>query len=211
MPIAQERDNSRKMIFVDMLTPLFFAVVAGAYLLGAIPSAVILSRLMRLPDPRSYGSGNTGATNVARSGNRVAAILTLLADGGKGAAAIFIAAAVLPDVPAAAAAGVMAVLGHITSPFLRFRGGRGVATALAVYLSLQPLLGLGVLAVWALVFAVSRYSSLASLLAATAASALYAFFAPLPQAVAVVAINVLIVLRHTENIRRLLRGKEGGF
>ena len=218
MPIAQDKDNSRKMIFVDIVdifSPLFIAGVAGAYLLGAVPSAVIISRLMRLPDPRSYGSGNVGATNVARSGNRIAAILTLLADGGKGAAAVFLAAVWLAGLPglaeAPAAAGFAAVLGHVTSPFLRFRGGRGVATALAVIASLQPVPGLAALGIWAAVFAVSRYSSLASLCATTAATALYVAFAPPAQAVAVAAINLLIIVRHADNIRRLFAGEEGGF
>lgn len=184
------------------------ALLTGAYLLGALPSGLLIARLGGLPDPRSYGSGNVGATNMARGGNRAAAILTLFADGGKGAAAVALAAAVLPS--AAAACGVLAVAGHITSPFLKFRGGRGVATALAVFLCWQPLIGAAVLAVWALVFALWRYSSLSSLAAVSAATLLYGLYAPSFFAAALV-INGLIVIRHLDNLRRLATGREQRF
>lgn len=195
---------------------MFFAVLVGAYWLGAIPSALLVARLLHLPDPRTYGSGNVGATNMARGGSRSGAILTLLADSGKGAAAVFAATALLQgeaaaSAAAAATAGVLAVLGHITSPFLRFRGGRGVATTLAVLVCWQPLLGAAVLAVWGAVFALCRTSSIASLTAATAATLLFFFFAPVMQCVAAALLNVLIVLRHWDNLRRLIAGKEGRF
>ncbi len=196
------------------MPPLFIVVIIVSYLLGAIPFALLIARVAKLPDPRSYGSGNVGATNIARSGNKTAAILTLLADGGKGAVAILAAVALLPPEfshIAAAAAGFVAVFGHVTSPFLRFRGGRGVATALAVYLCWQPLLGVAVLAVWGAVFAVFRYSSLASLTATVAATVLCYFFLPLQFLPAAVAINIVIFVRHAENIRRLWQRSEQGF
>lgn len=205
------------MIFVDMLSPWFFAALAAAYLLGALPSGLLVARLLRLPDPRTYGSGNVGATNMARSGSRPAAILTLFMDGGKGAAAVFAAGALAQAAGAAehaaaamAWAGVAAVLGHITSPFLKFRGGRGVATSLAVYLCWQPLLGLAALAVWGGVFALWRYSSAASLCAAAAATALFWLYAP-PFLPAAAALNALIAVRHADNLRRLVAGREQRF
>ena len=145
---------------------------------------------------------------MARSGNRTAAILTLFADGGKGAVAVALAAAVMPA--AAAACGVLVVAGHITSPFLKFRGGRGVATALAVFLCWQPLLGCAVLAVWALVFALSRYSSLSSLAAVSAATLLFGLYAPAFFTAALI-INGFIVVRHLDNLRRLAAGREQRF
>ena len=196
------------------MSPLLVAALGGAYLLGAVPSALLVARLLHLPDPRTYGSGNVGATNVARGGSRLGAILTLIADGGKGAAAVFAAAALVDGAAAAvagAAAGVLAVVGHITSPFLKFRGGRGVATTLAVYLSWQPLLGAAVLVVWGLVFAVCRYSSAASLAATTAATALFFLYAPTAQFAAAAVLNVLILVRHKDNLRRLIAGEEKGF
>lgn len=188
-------------------------VAVAAYLLGSISFAIVVSRLFALPDPRSYGSKNPGATNVLRTGNKAAAVLTLIGDGGKGWLAVFLAAQATGqsalsgvDVPLA---GLAVVLGHMFPVFHRFRGGKGVATAAGALLGFDPWLGLGTLATWAAILAFFRISSLAALVAAAFAPC-YAFFLfglrPLFPAVA--AIAVLLVWRHRENIGRLLRGEE---
>ena len=188
-------------------------VAVAAYLLGSISFAIVVSRLFALPDPRSYGSNNPGATNVLRTGNKAAAVLTLIGDGGKGWLAVFLAAQATGqsalsgvDVPLA---GLAVVLGHLFPVFHRFRGGKGVATAAGALLGFDPWLGLGTLATWAAILALFRISSLAALVAAAFAPC-YAFFLfglrPLFPAVA--AIAVLLVWRHKENIGRLLRGEE---
>lgn len=199
-------------------TLFLLAVFAIAYLLGAVAFSVLLARAFGLPDPRSYGSGNAGATNVARSGNKTAALLTLALDMGKGAAAV---ALVLPAAAslgfelgeaqaavAVAVAGTAAVVGHIFSCFLRMRGGRGVATAFGVYLAWGWVLAAGVAAVWLFVFALWRYSSLASLAAAASAVVLFAAYGSGAVAVSAGVIGVLIFYRHKDNICRLLHGQE---
>lgn len=189
---------------------MLIGAIVLSYGIGAIPFALLVSRLFALPDPRRYGSGNVGATNVMRQGNKTAAVLSLLADSGKGGVAIFLARSILPEAALAdAVAGLAAVLGHVTSPFLRFRGGRGVATALGVYLCWQPLLvGLPALAVWGGSYALLRYSSVASLTAVTAASGLCWFFMPAAVWWAALLINIIVVGRHYDNLRRLWSGRE---
>src|SRR5947209_1198865 len=141
----------------------------GGYLVGSIPFAVIVSRLLSLPDPRTYGSKNIGATNVLRSGNRIAALLTLIGDSAKGWIAVLVARLVeLPD-EWVALVGFAAFVGHVFPVWLRFHGGKGVATAAGVLIAFEWRLGLVVLAVWVAVAAVSRYSSLAALIAALSA------------------------------------------
>jgi glycerol-3-phosphate acyltransferase PlsY len=190
------------------------AIVAlGGYLIGSISFAVVVSRLMRLPDPRSYGSRNPGATNVLRSGSRVAAALTLIGDTGKGAAAVLLAVLLMGE-PAATGvhppiAGAMAFLGHLFPVFHRFRGGKGVATAAGVLLALDPWLGAGVLATFAVILAFFRMVSLASIVAAVFAP-FWAFwlFGLRPVTPAVAAMALLLVWRHHENIARILGGTE---
>jgi acyl phosphate:glycerol-3-phosphate acyltransferase len=183
-------------------------VVLGAYLLGSISFAIVVSRLFALPDPRSYGSGNPGATNVLRTGKKAAAALTLLGDGGKGWLAVWLASLVEPAAMPYAA--VTVFLGHLFPVFHRFAGGKGVATAAGALLGLDAWLGLGTIVTWVAIFAFFRLSSLAALVAAAFAP-FYAFwlFGLRPVVPAVIAIAVLLVWRHKDNIRRLLAGEEG--
>ena len=189
------------------MTPLIFIV--AAYLLGSISFAVLMSKAFDLPDPRSYGSGNPGATNVLRSGKKAAAVLTLLGDAAKGWAAVFLAIQfALSDVQIALV--VLAVfLGHIFPVFLRFKGGKGVATALGVLLALNVWVGLGALATWLLMALVFRFSSLAALSAAAGAP-VYAVLLGLPRewVLASGIMSLLLIWRHKKNIQNLLAGKE---
>ncbi len=187
--------------------------VLGAYLIGSVSFAIVLSRLAGMPDPRSYGSGNPGATNVLRSGRKAVAALTLAGDGAKGWLAVFLAQAWTGesavgglDVPLA---GVAVFLGHLFPVFHGFKGGKGVATAAGVLLAFNAWLGLATLATWAAIFAFFRISSLAGLVAAVFAP-LYTFwlFGLRPVFPAVIAIAVLMAWRHKDNFRRLLSGAE---
>jgi glycerol-3-phosphate acyltransferase PlsY len=197
----------------DLLSPLLAGVIG--YLIGSLSFAVIISRVMGLSDPRSYGSGNPGATNVLRSGNKLAAVLTLLFDALKGYVAVMLVllfgARFGLGEGTAALVGVTAFLGHLWPVFFRFKGGKGVATAAGVILALNPLLGLATLATWAIIAYFSRYSSLAALVAAV--------FAPVYQLMiwggensalvaALVLIGLLLVWRHAGNIKKLLNGTE---
>lgn len=181
---------------------------AAAYLLGSISFAIVVSRAMRLPDPRSYGSGNPGATNVLRTGRKLAAVLTLAGDAGKGWLAVWLAVLYLPE--AAYLAALAVFLGHLYPLFHRFQGGKGVATAAGVLLGLDPWFGVGTIATWAIIAAFFRYSSLAALVSALFAP-FFAWFiklaAPVVAVVAVIAL--LLIWRHRENISRLMAGKEG--
>jgi len=193
------------------------ALTLLAYLLGSIPFAVIVSRVFALPDPRSYGSGNIGATNVLRTGRKAAAALTLLGDALKGWLAVFLAQhmaeAGTTDVTVAAAA-VAATLGHMYPVFLRFRGGKGVSTTTGVLIALNPWLAAGAVATWLIIAFFFRYSSLAALVAAAFAP-FFAFLLygmsrfSLEEAAGVTVIALLIAWRHRTNIRNLLAGTEG--
>lgn len=179
------------------------------YFLGSLPFAVIVSRIFGLADPRSFGSGNPGATNVLRSGNKWAALLTLLGDAGKGWLAIFVATKVGAGETAIAATGLAAFLGHVFPVTLGFKGGKGVATALGVLLGFSLVLGGWVAAVWVLVAMVTRYSSLAALAAAASAP----FIAMLSHeqieiVLAVAVMSVVLVYRHRLNIQKLRAGTE---
>jgi len=190
------------------------AFIFVAYLIGSIPFALISSWIFRLPDPRTYGSKNPGATNVLRSGKKSAAVFTLIGDAGKGWLVIALAqsqAAVwhLGD-EAVTAAALAVFLGHVFPVFLRFQGGKGVATAVGVLLGLKALLGLLAIATWVAVAVISRYSSLSALIAAIL-SPVYAYFifgASL-HTLTVSLMALLLIWRHQSNIVNLLDGKEG--
>jgi acyl phosphate:glycerol-3-phosphate acyltransferase len=189
-----------------------FAIVAG-YLVGSLSFAVIVSRVMGLSDPRSYGSGNPGATNVLRSGNKAAALLTLALDALKGYVPVFVALLLAPrfglSESTVALVGLAAFLGHLWPVFFRFQGGKGVATAAGVLMALQPVLGAATLLTWVIVAAFFRYSSLASIVAAAFAP----FFQLLmwgaePALLAIAPMSLLLVWRHEGNIRKLFAGTE---
>jgi glycerol-3-phosphate acyltransferase PlsY len=189
---------------------LTIAFVVAAYLLGSISFAIIASKIFNLPDPRTYGSGNPGATNVLRSGKKAAAVLTLVGDAAKGWLAVFLAMHYAPADNVLIAAVTLAVfLGHLCPIFLRFQGGKGVATALGVLLALSPWVGLGALVTWLLVAVVFRYSSLAALIAAAAAP-IYIVLLGLPREwiVAAAVMTLLLIYRHKSNIQNLMSGKE---
>jgi glycerol-3-phosphate acyltransferase PlsY len=188
-------------------------LLAAAYLIGSIPFAVVVSRLFGMADPRSYGSGNPGATNVLRSGNKLAAILTLLGDGFKGWLAVFLAEQIAPTAGlgsiAAPTAALAAFLGHLFPIFLGFRGGKGVATAAGVLLGASGWLGLATLGMWLGVAFTTRYSSLAALCASVAAPGL-AFLLGLHAywVLSSSVMSLLLIWRHKDNIKRLLAGQE---
>ncbi len=185
----------------------------AAYLLGSVSFAVLMSKVFSLPDPRSYGSGNPGATNVLRSGKKAAAVLTLLGDAAKGWLAVFLTIQFAPRdeqwALLVAAVALAVFLGHVFPVFLRFQGGKGVATALGVLLALNVWVGLGVLATWLLVAILFRFSSLAALVAAAAAPA-YTMVLGLSRewAFASGIMALLLLWRHKKNIRNLLAGIE---
>lgn len=194
------------------LVNLIFAVGA-AYLIGSIPFAVIVSRAMGLADPRTYGSGNPGATNVLRTGSRSAAALTLLGDGFKGWLAVWLALRFGPQYAigdfGVALVAIAVVLGHMYPVFLRFRGGKGVATAAGVIIALNPWLALATAVTWVIVAVFFRYSSLASIAAAVFAPFYSAFgWGFDARFVALVVIAGFTVYRHRANIRHLLAGTE---
>jgi glycerol-3-phosphate acyltransferase PlsY len=187
--------------------------ILTAYLIGSLSFAVIVSRAFGLPDPRSYGSGNPGATNVLRTGKKLAALLTLIGDGGKGWVAVFLAARCSADygveATGVAACAVAVFVGHVFPVFFRFKGGKGVSTAGGILLAINPWLGLATLATWIIVALFFRYSSLAAIVSAIFAP-LYFFFlfgarGMLP---ALILMSALLVWRHKANILKLLAGKE---
>ncbi len=196
---------------IQALDPrLALALLAlGAYLIGSLSFAVIVSRLFGLADPRSYGSGNPGATNVLRSGNKAAAILTLVFDALKGYVPVVLAVqAGLSDLQVTVI-GLGAFLGHLWPVFFKFEGGKGVATAAGVLLGFDAGLGGAVLLVWILMAAVFRYSSLAALVASLAAPVLqFVLQGVRPQTWGVVLMSALLIWRHEANIRKLLAGQE---
>ena len=192
------------------------AALLGGYLLGSIPFGVIVMRLAGAGDPRAIGSGNIGATNVLRSGRRDLAALTLLGDGGKGAVAVLIAWLVTrgrsdeAQALLTALAGGAAFIGHLFPVWLRFKGGKGVATFYGTLLAAAWPVGLAAGATWLLMAAIFRISSLAALTAVVLAPlyAVFLFHRPYPIAILAVVMGVLIYIRHEANIRRLLKGEE---
>lgn len=196
---------------MDTLISLF--AVALAYLLGSISFAVLVSRAMGLADPRSFGSRNPGATNVLRTGNKAAALLTLAGDAGKGLAAVLLAKAFAARFgfgdATIAMVSVAAFAGHLFPAFHRFKGGKGVATAAGVLLGLNPWLGLATLLTWLIIAFFFRYASLASLVAAVFAPLYHGFlFGTDTLWVAVLLMAALLVWRHRANVANLLAGKE---
>jgi len=190
------------------------AFAVAAYLIGSLSFAVIVSRLFGLPDPHSYGSGNPGATNVLRTGKKVAAALTLAGDCGKGIAAVimarYFAADYGVDMSGIALVALAAFLGHLWPVFFRFKGGKGVATALGILCAINLWLGLATLASWLLIVSIFRMVSLASIVAAVFAPfyTAWLFGTASPLLPGVLAIAALLIYRHKENIRRLLAGQE---
>ncbi|HSI37760.1 MAG TPA: glycerol-3-phosphate 1-O-acyltransferase PlsY [Methylotenera sp.] len=183
-----------------------------AYLLGSISFGILMSKAFGLPDPRTVGSGNPGATNVARSGKKLPAILTLLGDAAKGWLAVFLAQKYGLHDGYICLVGIAAFLGHLYPVFCGFKGGKGVATALGVLLAFSAWLGLAVLVVWAVAFAIWRYSSLAALIAA-GVSPLFAWWLLPYMGYGTTALILALILtwRHKTNIEKLFAGTESGF
>lgn len=190
--------------------PSLLVLIAAAYLIGSIPFAVLTSKLFGLQDPRHYGSGNPGATNVLRSGNKFAAVLTLLGDGAKGWFAVWLAGKFGFGGLEAALAGLAAFLGHAYSIFLRFNGGKGVATALGVLIGVQAQIAVFCAIIWLAMAYTMRYSSLAALCAAIAAPVGgLLFIGPSPVVIVLAAMAAVLIWRHRANIARLRAGTEG--
>jgi glycerol-3-phosphate acyltransferase PlsY len=190
------------------MTAVLYAL--GGYLAGSIPFAVIVSRGLALPDPRTYGSKNIGATNVLRSGNRAAALLTLVGDAAKGWGAVLVARELGAPEEVLALVAIAAFLGHVFPVWLGFRGGKGVATAAGVLIALDWRVGLAVIVAWLTVAAASRYSSLGAIAAALFAPvAAWYFLGVGPILAAVAAMSAVLIARHRANIVKLARGEEG--
>ena len=190
-------------------TPLFVAAVIAAYLIGCIPFAVIVSKAFGLADPRSFGSGNPGATNVQRTGNKLAALLTLFGDAAKGAIAIGVAVLIGTPADLLGWIGFIAFMGHVFPVTLGFKGGKGVSTSAGVLLVLYWPLGLATLGTWLLVAFTLRYSSLSAITAALLAPAYAVFMGlPTPVIVPITLMVTVLLLKHAGNLRRLLAGQE---
>ena len=192
------------------LIPLVWIVVA--YLIGSISFGIIFSKIFGLPDPRTVGSGNIGATNIARSGKKLPAILTLLGDALKGWLPVWLALQSNMLMWVVAAVGLAVFFGHLYPIYHKFKGGKGVATALGVMLAVLPMLGLACLLTWALVFAISRLSSLSAIVAAALSPIFAWLLLPYKNYVLMVLVMaVMLVWRHKNNIQKLMNGTESGF
>ncbi len=180
-----------------------------AYLLGSISSAVIVSRVMGLVDPRETGSKNPGATNILRYGGKKAAVLTLAGDILKGVMPVLIARALTADAVIITLCGFAAFLGHLFPVFFGFRGGKGVATALGVWFAIDPWVGLALFVTWVLMALLFRYSSLAALTASAAAPLYVAWLSPgTPYLATMIVMSAILIFRHRANIRNLIAGTE---
>jgi len=183
--------------------------ILAAYLLGSVPFAMISSKVFGLADPRTSGSGNPGATNVLRSGNKKAALMTLIGDALKGAVAVIAARQAGFSDTVIALVALAVFIGHLYPIFLKFKGGKGVATAAGVLLALDPILGLAVAGTWLFVAYVSRYSSLAALIAAAAAPVIAVLMhGATNQTVVVGILGMALIGKHWQNIQRLMAGQE---
>jgi acyl phosphate:glycerol-3-phosphate acyltransferase len=189
---------------------LAFALLIAAYLLGSVCSAIIVCKLWGLPDPRSQGSSNPGASNVMRIGGKKPALITLAGDMAKGVPLVLLAQhlELRPDL--ISAIGLAAFMGHLYPIFFKFEGGKGVATALGVLLALHWPLGLGVIAVWLVIFAAFRISSLSSITAFAVAPIAAWYVAP-SYMLGIVGMSILLIARHKTNIKALIRGEERKF
>jgi len=200
-----------------MNVTLDLLLIPIAYLIGSISFAVVVSKFMRLPDPHSYGSGNPGATNVLRTGNKLAAVLTLIGDALKGYLAVMLARILLGDESLTSTLSswllcgvVVAVfLGHLFPIFHGFKGGKGVATACGILFGINWILGLATLGTWIIVAMFMRYSSLAALAAAVFGPIYFVFlFGFQPMGIALLSVCLLLIWRHRSNIHNLMNGKE---
>jgi len=190
--------------------PVTLVALIVGYLFGSIPFGIILTKLAGGPDLRSIGSGNIGATNVLRTGNKKLAAATLVGDMLKGTVAVLVGSYVIGGPQAALAAGVGAFLGHLFPVWLRFKGGKGVATYIGVLLGVKAVVALAFCAIWLGLAWLFRYSSLSALIASVLTPLLLWFWAGMPQATVVMAVlSVLLWIMHRENIARLLAGTEG--
>lgn len=186
--------------------------IIAAYLVGSIAFGILISKLYGLPDPRTVGSGNIGATNVARSGKKKAAVLTLLGDVFKGWFPVWIALQSGMLMWVVSCVGLAVFFGHLYPLYHGFKGGKGVATALGVMLAISPLLGVAALLTWVLVFAVSRYSSLGAIMAAILAPVYAWYLLPYQDyIITVLVMSVFLIWRHRSNIQKLIAGTESGF
>ena len=195
------------MQLIQTSTAVLLVWAIAGYLLGSIPFGMVVARFMGLGNLREIGSGNIGATNVLRSGNKKAAALTLLFDAGKGAVIVLLARKFATE-DAAQIAGLAAILGHCFPVWLKFKGGKGVATYFGLMIALSPVVGLAAGAIWLVVAAISRYSSLAALMAAGWAPIVVAFITDGQIFALASVLAVLIYVRHAANIGRLRRGEE---
>ena len=197
------------------VSPIAIIQIVAAYLLGSIAFGIVVSKLFKLPDPRTVGSGNPGATNVLRSGKKSAAALTLLGDAFKGWFPVWLV--MQPDggvMWITSAVAIAVFLGHLYPVFHKFKGGKGVATALGVMLAISPSLALAALLTWVVVFVLTKFSSLSAIVAAMMAP-VYAWYL-LDDAyhdfeMVVVFVSIMLVWRHRTNIQKLLNGTEAGF
>jgi glycerol-3-phosphate acyltransferase PlsY len=196
--------------FTVLYQPFALLLLAGSYIIGSISSAVLVSRSMGLADPRTVGSGNPGATNVLRSGNKKAAALTLIGDLAKGLLPLLLARQLPVENELLCAMALTAIIGHMYPLFLRFKGGKGVATTLGALLGVQPLLALIWILLWLSVAKLTRYSSLAAL-TATLSLPLIAWFGLQDPNITLLSslIAILVSWRHRKNINNLLQGSEG--
>lgn len=197
--------------FIPVVAIPIVWIVMG-YLLGSISFGILVSKLYGLPDPRSVGSGNPGATNVLRSGKKSAALLTLLGDAFKGWFAVFLALQSGMLMWVVSGVGMAVFVGHLFPIFHRFKGGKGVATALGVMMAISLDLGLAAIVTWVVVFAITRISSLSALVAALLAPVFAYYLLPYKDYVQMTfVLSVLLIWRHKTNIQKLLAGTESGF